>query len=114
MQIETGVADEEGIIFDFAGAPPPYTVGKDQMAFGQPTKYLQLDPLLCTEKNWDSAVMAGNTIYSRRTHNLIFDNCHSHVAQILNLMAYSKLHLLHFVVFCDSLVYFLYRWSIQL
>lgn len=35
------MADTEGIIHDFAG---PYHVSEDNMAFGWPTKYWQLDP----------------------------------------------------------------------
>ena len=33
-----------GVIYDFAG---PYTIGKQHMAFGPPTRYIQLDPSLC-------------------------------------------------------------------
>merc|ERR1711924_548977 len=32
-----GIADSEGIIRDFAG---PYTIGKERMAFGSPTRYV--------------------------------------------------------------------------
>ena len=36
-----------GIIWDFAG---PYAIGKGRMAFGSPTRYMRLDPVLAREK----------------------------------------------------------------
>ena len=38
--------------------------------------------------DWDAAVEQGCDIYSHRMHNICCDNCHSHVVQCLNLMAY--------------------------
>ena len=32
----SGIADSEGVIYDFAG---PYHIGKGNMAFGNPTRY---------------------------------------------------------------------------
>eukprot|EP01138_Halocafeteria_seosinensis_P015875 gb/GECG01016201.1/.p1 GENE.gb/GECG01016201.1/~~gb/GECG01016201.1/.p1 ORF type:complete len:201 (+),score=6.68 gb/GECG01016201.1/:1-603(+) len=95
-----GIADSKGIIYDFAG---PYTIGQDDMAFGRPVRYVQLDPrkakksvlenptdgATSTEQNWNRAVDIGNQVYSRRMHNLCCDNCHSHVACILNSIAYN-------------------------
>lgn len=83
----TGIADSDGVIWDFAG---PYTIGRDQMAFGAPTRYIKLDPRLCRDMEWDKGIEAGCEIYSRRTHNLFCDNCHNHVAKCLNLMAYGN------------------------
>lgn len=83
----TGICDSEGIIYDFAG---PYHIGKKHMAFGAPTRYIKLDPLHCTQRRWDEGVEEGNAIYSRRMHNIFCDNCHSHVAQCLNLMGYKN------------------------
>ena len=81
----TGICTEDGIIWDFAG---PYSIGKGHMAFGSPTRYLMLDPMMAREKEWDQAISAGNTEYRQRMHNICFDNCHSHVARCLNEMAY--------------------------
>ena len=81
----TGIADSEGVIFDFAG---PYTIGKEYMAFGEPTRYIQLDPRKCVDMDWDAGVNAGCNTYSRRMHNICCDNCHSHVANCLNSMGY--------------------------
>jgi hypothetical protein len=35
-----GICDSRGVIYDFAG---PYSIGEDKMAFGNATRYLQLD-----------------------------------------------------------------------
>ena len=85
-----GIATVDGTIYDFAG---PYTIGSHQLAFGAPTRYIQLPlssltvgrQLTCS---LDEAIAIGNTEYSGRMHNLICDNCHSHVAYILNQMKY--------------------------
>ena len=37
---------------------------------------------------YNEAVAVGSSEYSKREHNLIFDNCHSHVARCFNLMGY--------------------------
>lgn len=86
-----GIGASDGIIYDFAG---PYHVGKDQLAFGATTRYIQLNP----EKNgyglkgedatqlWDESIRRANYDYERKMHLGIFQNCHSHVATILNLM----------------------------
>jgi hypothetical protein len=100
----TGIATSDGIVvrlknyyqniiisvhikYDFAG---PYSIGVGRMAFGAPTRYIQLDPSKCYFKNWDSCVDQGSEIYKGRMHNICCDNCHSHVAQCLNLMGYGK------------------------
>lgn len=82
----TGIADSRGVIYDFAG---PYQIGTGRMAFGSPTRYIQLDPKLCDDLNWDEALHQGCDIYSQRMHNILFDNCHSHVAKCLNIMGYA-------------------------
>jgi hypothetical protein len=53
---------------------------------GAPTRFIQLDPKQCKDIDWDSAVNDGCEIYSHRMHNIITDNCHSHVAKCLDLM----------------------------
>uniref|UniRef100_UPI00358F2E43 transmembrane protein 222 isoform X1 n=1 Tax=Myxine glutinosa TaxID=7769 RepID=UPI00358F2E43 len=81
-----GIATSSGIIRDFAG---PYHVSEDNMAFGNPTKYWQLDPSrVVTSRTWDSAIHEASEEYKQRMHNLCCDNCHSHVAMALNLMCY--------------------------
>ncbi|CAG5129670.1 unnamed protein product, partial [Candidula unifasciata] len=83
-----GICTSAGVIRDFAG---PYFVSEDDMAFGNPVKYWQMD--LAKAKNgkesWDRAVADASEEYKHRMHNLFCDNCHSHVAMALNLMNYS-------------------------
>uniref|UniRef100_A0A5K3FR92 Transmembrane protein 222 n=1 Tax=Mesocestoides corti TaxID=53468 RepID=A0A5K3FR92_MESCO len=82
----TGITNSKGLIYDFAG---PYFISEDNMAFGWPTRYLQLDmDSVGGAENWDRAVYEANTKYKGRMHNLFCDNCHSHVAYALNEMGY--------------------------
>ncbi|XP_076268455.1 transmembrane protein 222 isoform X2 [Rhynchophorus ferrugineus] len=79
-----GIALSSGIIRDFAA---PYYVSEDNMAFGKPTKFWQLQPSRA-KGGWDSSVIEASEIYKTRVHNLFCDNCHSHVATALNFMEY--------------------------
>ncbi|XP_018907324.1 transmembrane protein 222 isoform X2 [Bemisia tabaci] len=83
-----GICNSAGIIRDFAG---PYRVSEDNMAFGNPTRYWQLNPTKVAggAAKWDQAVRESSDIYSSRMHT-ICDNCHSHVATALCLMEYNK------------------------
>ena len=83
----TGIGDSRGVIHDFAG---PYHIGVGNLAFSKPTKYLQLDPSKCFAANWDDGLKEGCDCYRKRMHNICCDNCHSHVAKCLNVMAYNK------------------------
>lgn len=82
-----GIGMSSGIIRDFAG---PYFVSEDNMAFGRPTKYWQLNPDFASSgrSGWDRAVSVASEEYNHRMHNLFCDNCHSHVAMALNEMQY--------------------------
>ncbi|XP_070550038.1 transmembrane protein 222-like [Ptychodera flava] len=81
-----GICMSSGVIRDFAG---PYYVSEDCMAFGTPTRYLQLKPSNARKDNWDTAVLSASEEYKHRMHNLCCDNCHSHVAMALNMMQYN-------------------------
>lgn len=61
------------------------------MGFGWPTRYLVLqeDKVEGGKKSWDDAVAKASTEYSKRMHNLFWDNCHSHCGMALSLMRYS-------------------------
>lgn len=67
------------------------------MAFGNPTRYIQLDPAkvrnipagMTSVEAWDAAVDEANRTYCKRMHNLFCDNCHSHVCRALQTMEYS-------------------------
>lgn len=54
---------ESGIMYDFAG---PYTIGSERLAFGAPTRYIQLDPREVMGEPWDVAVRKGCEVYSKR------------------------------------------------
>ncbi|CAH8826679.1 unnamed protein product [Trichobilharzia szidati] len=81
-----GIANSHGIIYDFAA---PYTIGEDQMAFGWPTMYYQPHSKhIPSREIWDKALFEANEVYKGRVHNLLCDNCHSHVAYALNKMRF--------------------------
>ncbi|VEL43103.1 unnamed protein product, partial [Protopolystoma xenopodis] len=59
-----GVGDSQGNIFDFAG---PFLVSENDMAFGWPTLFVQLDSgLIDRQVTWDHAVYASNEAYKKR------------------------------------------------
>lgn len=84
-----GIALSSGVIRDFAGH---FTVTEDNMAFGKPTKYWQLNPdrVEGHVQGWDRAIIEASEIYKTHMHNLFCDNCHSHVAKALNIMGYNN------------------------
>ncbi|XP_054716581.1 transmembrane protein 222-like [Uloborus diversus] len=100
-----GIALSTGVIRDFAG---PYYVSEDDMAFGKPTKYWQLDPMKSKggRAAWDLAVTEASEEYKRRMHNLFCDNCHSHVAMALNLMQYGDKSNWNMVILCFYMLIF--------
>lgn len=84
-----GIALSTGVIRDFAG---PYFVSEDNMAFGNPTRYLQLDERKVPGGiiEWDECITKASIAYGTRMHNLCWDNCHSHVGMALSLMNYKN------------------------
>lgn len=84
-----GIGTSEGVIRDFAG---PYYVSEGNMAFGEPTRYLKLQPHNAENgaMGWDAGVREASDIYGKRMHNLCCDNCHSHVATALEWMHYNN------------------------
>lgn len=83
-----GIALSNGVIRDFAG---PYCVTEDNMAFGNPTRYLRLDERKVAGgiNEWDESITKASITYGTRMHNLCWDNCHSHVGLALSHMNYS-------------------------
>lgn len=79
----TGVCTSEGIIHDFSGS---YSVTVDDMAFGNPTKYAILE--VENKEKWDEFISKGDDKYKDEEHNLFCNNCHSHVAYVLNQANY--------------------------
>ena len=80
-----GIADSEGIIHDFAST---FYVNIDDFSFGKPTKYFQLELNDKEQYEYDKAIQKGDLKYNREIHNLFWNNCHSHVAYVLNQVKY--------------------------
>ena len=81
----TGIGTSSGVIHDFAGS---FFVSVDNFAFGKPTKYFQLDLNEQEKYEFDRAVERGDNKYNMEEHNLCVNNCHSHVAYVLNQIKY--------------------------
>ena len=81
-----GICTSDGIIHDFSA---PYYVSRDEMAFGNPTKYAILNSNDLIEKNeWDKAIKKGTNKYFRQNYSFCSNNCHSYCAKVLNYMKY--------------------------
>ena len=89
-----GVADSDGTTYDFAGG-----IHVGRMAFGPPTRYVQLDPAQALPKGggggggeadgWDAVVGTAVSHYDgTQRYDFCTNNCHSFVAEVLNRMAY--------------------------
>ncbi|KAF4315382.1 hypothetical protein BBO99_00009418, partial [Phytophthora kernoviae] len=78
----------------------PYTIGRDDFAFGAATRYLQCKVEPEDVANWDEAVASGCKIYESRMHNLCCDNCHSHVAVCLEHFQYASRRRWNMVYLC--------------
>ena len=81
----TGIATSEGIIHDFAAS---FYINIDEMSFGKPTKYYQLDLDDREKYEYDKAIEKGDLKYNQERHNIFWNNCHSHVAFVLNQIKY--------------------------
>ena len=81
----TGIGNSSGIIHDFAGS---FFVSVDDFAFGIPTKYIQLELTEQEKYDWDRAILKGDNRYNMEEHNIFVNNCHSHVAYVLNQLNY--------------------------
>ncbi|TKR64161.1 hypothetical protein L596_024743 [Steinernema carpocapsae] len=84
-----GIANSRGIIRDFSGSR---RVNEDDMGFGWPLMYWQLDPRKVAggAETFDRAISDAAEEYKDLTHNFIVRNCHSFVARALCLMAYNR------------------------
>ncbi len=93
-----GVTDSSGTTYDFAG---PYTVSRNNMLFGRPTRVWQLDPSKMRGAEgksreeqaamWDDALQRTVCAYEQRWYNFFCDNCHSMVAVFLQVVRYNGL-----------------------
>ena len=81
----TGIGNSSGIIHDFASS---FFVSVDDFAFGKPTKYIKLELTEQEKYDWDRAILKGDNRYNMEEHNIFVNNCHSHVAYVLNQLNY--------------------------
>jgi len=82
-----GICTRDGVIHDFSSSHPQ-GIGIDNFAFGTPSKYITLDPDDYSMELWDQAIEKVDNRYMNEHHNLVKNNCHSYVAQVLNQMRY--------------------------
>jgi hypothetical protein len=68
-----------GNVFDFAG---PYTIGVNDFSFGRVLKTAPLDVL---DQRMRVGIFQGNATFGKKSHDLILNNCHSHVAKVLSV-----------------------------
>ena len=80
-----GICSSNGVIHDFAG---PYCVSVDNMAFGNPTKYILLELNAKEYDEYDSCIEGGTQDYNEQFYSFCFNNCHSFVARCLNKLRY--------------------------
>jgi hypothetical protein len=57
----------DGKIYDFAGS---YYISVDQMAFGNPYKYIPLNPNAKEQELWDNSVFKSNDRFMNEEHNI--------------------------------------------
>lgn len=85
-----GICTSEGVVHDFAGS---YFISIDRMAFHKPLKVWRLSPALVNrpggDQAFDAAIEQADEVFRRSCHNLFTNNCHHHVAEALNRMAYA-------------------------
>eukprot|EP00929_Paragymnodinium_shiwhaense_P051558 TRINITY_DN25928_c0_g1_i2.p2 TRINITY_DN25928_c0_g1~~TRINITY_DN25928_c0_g1_i2.p2 ORF type:complete len:136 (+),score=22.17 TRINITY_DN25928_c0_g1_i2:279-686(+) len=81
-----GVAGPDGQIYDFSGAP--FGNGRGKMMVGSVVRYIQLRPGAARKAPLGTAIRESNDIYKDRCHNIVMDNCHSHVAVALEIAGY--------------------------
>lgn len=82
----TGIANSDGVIHDFGGS---HYIAIDNFTFGRPTKYLRLESSKAQGRDWDDAIQVSADRFRGQQHNIILNNCHSHVADTLNEMRYN-------------------------
>ena len=80
-----GIANSEGIIHDFSTS---FFINIDDFIFGKPTKYYQLELTNKEEYEFDNAIKKGDIQFNSLRHNIFWNNCHNHVAYVLNQLNY--------------------------
>ena len=92
-----GVCTADGRVSDFQG---PYTVVYGRLAFGRPRRCVAVARCAAffgpaaaraaealSAAQWDAALADAAALYRGRSHSLLGDNCHAHVAYAVRLAA---------------------------
>ena len=81
-----GITFSDGTITDFSG---PYQITVRNFMGGPPRRVWELKMDQMREvAPYDEAVCEGAQKYGKQMHNLVVNNCHSHVASVLNSIQY--------------------------
>lgn len=81
-----GVTTSEGVVHDFAGS---YYIRIGDPDFQYPQSIWRLKPEDMTQPTkWDAAIEEADALFRKRKHNYITNNCHHHVAHVLNAVEY--------------------------
>jgi hypothetical protein len=67
----TGVCSGEGVIHDFGSS---FYINVDNMAFGNPTKFVKLELTAEEHAVWDRAVFEADELFKERRHSLLRNN----------------------------------------
>ena len=62
-----GIADSQGNVYDFQGT---YSIGKNHLLFGYPTKYYRFAEAGVNDEMWDEAVQKAIRQYKQESYNL--------------------------------------------
>ncbi len=68
LHVNNTLLSSDGKIHDFAGS---YYISIDDMAFGEPHKYVYLNPDLKQEGCWDEGIINADNQFKQEEHNLI-------------------------------------------
>lgn len=69
MHVISILCRADGKIHDFAGS---YYISVDNMAFGDPHKYVHLKPDLREEEMWDEGIKMSDNRFKEEEHNLFW------------------------------------------
>ena len=81
----TGIGAGDGAIHDFIGTK---NVRINKFGFGKTFKYVPLEVSLSDLQRFNECISYADKAYSERVHKLFSDNCHSHIALVLNQYKY--------------------------
>ena len=80
----TSIGSSSGQTSEFSGS---YDISNNTSVFGKPRKVIKLYGIE-DEERFDKCIDEANKVYKGREHCMFTDNCHSHVAMVLNLYKY--------------------------